>query len=188
MPMSESLRSIQVFVATYEERSFTAAAKREHATQSGVSQHVRKLEERLGAKLFSRDRGHVVPTPAGEAYYERSVELLRLASAASSVVSRFRGSLTGELVAGLLPTMTRSALAPAPPRPGAAQGSGVVAAGRARAAEHAPQEHRNLSRRQWPPVRAGARARRDARHARLRLPLGLGDDPARHHDGHRHRA
>jgi LysR family nitrogen assimilation transcriptional regulator len=113
MPMSESLRSIQVFVATYEERSFTAAAKREHATQSGVSQHVRKLEERLGAKLFSRDRGRVVPTPAGEAYYERSVELLRLASAASSAVSRFRGSLTGELVAGLMPTMTRSALAPA---------------------------------------------------------------------------
>ena len=113
MPMSESLRSIQVFVATYEERSFTAAAKREHATQSGVSQHVRKLEERLGAKLFSRDRGRVVPTPAGEAYYERSVELLRLASAAHSAVSRFRGSLTGELVAGLMPTMTRSALAPA---------------------------------------------------------------------------
>jgi LysR family transcriptional regulator, nitrogen assimilation regulatory protein len=113
MPMSESLRSIQVFVATYEERSFTAAAKREHATQSGVSQHVRKLEGRLGAKLFSRDRGRVVPTPAGDAYYERSVELLRLASAASSAVSRFRGSLTGELVAGLMPTMTRSALAPA---------------------------------------------------------------------------
>jgi DNA-binding transcriptional LysR family regulator len=113
MPMSESLRSIQVFVATYEERSFTAAAKREHATQSGVSQHVRKLEERLGAKLFSRDRGRVVPTPAGDAYYERSVELLRLASAASSAVSRFGGSLTGELVAGLMPTMTRFALAPA---------------------------------------------------------------------------
>ena len=67
--MPESLRSIQVFVAAYEERSFTAAA-REHATQSGVSQHVRKLEERLGAKLFSRDRGRRADA-AGEAYYER---------------------------------------------------------------------------------------------------------------------
>src|SRR5918999_425026 len=87
MPMSESLRSIQVFVATYEERSFTAAAKREHATQSGVSQHVRKLEDRLGVKLFSRDR-------------ERAVGL-------------FGDGLTGEIVVGLMPTMTRSALAPA---------------------------------------------------------------------------
>ena len=111
--MSEGFRSIQVFVATYEERSFTAAAKREHATQSGVSQHIRKLEDRLGAKLFSRDRGRVVPTPAGDAYYERCVELLRLAHAADSAVSSFRGGLTGEIVVGLMPTMTRSALAPA---------------------------------------------------------------------------
>lgn len=111
--MSESLRSIQVFVATYEERSFTAAANREHATQSGVSQHVRKLEDRLGVKLFSRDRGRIVPTPAGDAYYERCVELLRVANAADSAVSRFGTGLTGEIFVGLMPTMTRSALAPA---------------------------------------------------------------------------
>jgi DNA-binding transcriptional LysR family regulator len=113
MKMPESLRSIQVFVATYEERSFTAAAKREHATQSGVSQHIRKLEDRLGAKLFSRDRGRVLPTPAADAYYERCVELLRLAHAADNAVSRFAAGLTGEIVVGLMPTMTRSALAPA---------------------------------------------------------------------------
>ncbi len=45
-PMSQSIRDIRVFVAAYEEGSFTAAAARENATQSGVSQHVRKLEER----------------------------------------------------------------------------------------------------------------------------------------------
>ena len=35
--MTESLRDIRIFVAAYEERSFTVAAVREHATQSGVS-------------------------------------------------------------------------------------------------------------------------------------------------------
>jgi DNA-binding transcriptional LysR family regulator len=113
MSMPENLRSIEVFVATYEERSFTAAAKREHATQSGVSQHVRKLEDRLGVKLFSRDRGQVAPTPVGDAYYRHCVELLRLANAADSAVSRFGKGLTGEIFVGLMPTMTRSALAPA---------------------------------------------------------------------------
>ena len=58
--MSESLRDIRIFVAAYEERSFTAAAIREHATQSGVSQHIRKLEEGFRVKLFSRDRKSVV--------------------------------------------------------------------------------------------------------------------------------
>jgi DNA-binding transcriptional LysR family regulator len=110
--MADSLRSIKVFVATYEERSFTAAAKREHATQSGVSQHIRKLEERLGASLFSRDRGRVVPTPAGDAYYGRCVEMLRLARSAEAAIGRFGTGLTGEIFIGLMPTMTRSALAP----------------------------------------------------------------------------
>jgi LysR family nitrogen assimilation transcriptional regulator len=110
--MADSLRSIKVFVATYEERSFTVAAKREHATQSGVSQHIRKLEERLGARLFARDRGRVVPTPAGDAYYGRCVEMLRLARSADTAVERFGKGLTGEIFIGLMPTMTRSALAP----------------------------------------------------------------------------
>jgi DNA-binding transcriptional LysR family regulator len=111
--MSDHLRNVKLFVAAYEERSFTAAAKREHATQSGVSQHIGKLEERLGAKLFTRNRGRVVPTPAGDTYYAQCVELLRLAESAEAAVGRFGRGLTGEIFVGLMPTMTRSALAPA---------------------------------------------------------------------------
>jgi LysR family transcriptional regulator, nitrogen assimilation regulatory protein len=111
--LSESLKDIRLFVAVYEERSFTAAAEREHATQSGVSQHVRKLEDRFGARLFTRDRGTVSPTPAGESYYRRCVELLRAYQAAESSVRSYAGGLTGEIAVGLMPTMTRCALTPA---------------------------------------------------------------------------
>jgi len=62
----ESLRDIRIFLAAYEERSFTAAAIHEHATQSGVSQHIRKLEEGFRVKLFSRAKGQVSPTPAAD--------------------------------------------------------------------------------------------------------------------------
>jgi hypothetical protein len=64
--VTESLRDIRIFVAAYEERSFTAAAVRERATQSGVSQHIRKLEEGFRVKLFNREKGshrHRPPTP-----------------------------------------------------------------------------------------------------------------------------
>lgn len=111
--MPDNLRSIEFFTAAYEERSFTLAARRENATQSGVSQHIRKLEERLGAKLFFRDRSRVTPTPAGTAYYERCVELLRLLKAADGLASGFGKGVTGQIFIGLMPTMTRSALAPA---------------------------------------------------------------------------
>jgi LysR family nitrogen assimilation transcriptional regulator len=111
--LSENLKDIRLFVAVYEERSFTTAAEREHATQSGVSQHIRKLEDRFGARLFSRDRGTVTPTPAGDSYYRRCVDLLRAYQAADYSVRSFAGGLTGEIAVGLMPTMTRCALAPA---------------------------------------------------------------------------
>ena len=111
--MSSSLRDIFLFVAAYEERSFTAAARREHATQSGVSQHIRKLEDALDARLFTRDKGRVVPTPAGDSYYRHCIELLNIHAKATSSVQKQGTGLAGNIVVGLMPTMTRCVLAPA---------------------------------------------------------------------------
>ncbi len=111
--MNGSLRDIRLFVAAYEERSFTAAARREHATQSGVSQHMRKLEDSLRAKLFARDRGRVVPTPAGDSYYRHCIELLNTYAKATTAVRQHGAGLAGSIVVGLMPTMTRCVMAPA---------------------------------------------------------------------------
>lgn len=110
--MSGSLRDIRLFVAAYEERSFTAAAHREHATQSGVSQHIRKLEAGLRVQLFSRDKGHVAPTPAGDSYYHRCIDVLRAHETATATAKSFATGLDGAIVLGLMPTMTRCMLAP----------------------------------------------------------------------------
>jgi len=111
--MLESLRDIRLFVAVYEERSFTAAAERENATQSGVSQHIRKIEDRFGVRLFSRGNGAVLPTPAGDSYYRHCIDVLRSNEAASRALMTFGAGLDGEIRVGLMPTMTRCALAPA---------------------------------------------------------------------------
>jgi DNA-binding transcriptional LysR family regulator len=109
---SGSFREIRLFVAAYEERSFTAAARRENATQSGVSQHIRKLEDGLAVKLFVRDKGRVVPTPAGDSYYRHCIQLLHTHVEAINAVRRHGDGLEGNIVIGLMPTMTRCALAP----------------------------------------------------------------------------
>jgi DNA-binding transcriptional LysR family regulator len=111
--MVETLRDIRLFVAAYEERSFTSAAQREHATQSGVSQHIRKLEERAGLRLFSRSGGKVTPTPAADLFYRRCIEVLRTHDAARKSLRPFCQGIQGEVTFGLMPTMTRCALAPA---------------------------------------------------------------------------
>src|SRR5688572_25586588 len=91
------LRDMQLFVAAYETQSFTAAALRERATQSGVSQHVRALEESLGVKLFSRQGGRVAPTPAGNRFYESCVEVLRAHAAAGRSVSEYGKGVDGNI-------------------------------------------------------------------------------------------
>ncbi|QLC26409.1 LysR family transcriptional regulator [Parasphingopyxis algicola] len=107
------MRDIRLFVAAYEERSFTAAAQRENATQSGVSQHIRKLEDRHGVKLFRRETGRVIPTLAAKVFYEHCVELLRIRASAENDLQRFEGGPVGEIVVGVMPTISSHVLAPA---------------------------------------------------------------------------
>jgi len=111
--MTESLKNIALFVAAFEERSFTSAANREHATQSGVSQHIRKLEDRLGVSLFTRSGGRIRPTPAAEAYYQRCIAVMRAHAEAAATMTPFASGLSGEIRVGLIPITTRSALSPA---------------------------------------------------------------------------
>jgi DNA-binding transcriptional LysR family regulator len=111
--MRQTTRSIQLFVAAYEELSFTVAAHRENATQSGVSQHVSDLEDSLGVKLFTRGVGSVQPTPAGTAYYSACIEFLNAHERTVRAVKPFQGSREGEITVGMTPVMTRAVLAPA---------------------------------------------------------------------------
>ena len=95
-----------------EEGSFTRAATRENATQSGISQHVASAERMLGVKLFERRANGVRPTPAGLLYYKRCVEAVGQIESAHEEVRGFASLISGELRIGLIPTLTRAALAP----------------------------------------------------------------------------
>ena len=113
MGSTVSLRQIRAVVAVCEEGSFTRAAERENATQSGISQHVAAVERAMGVKLFERSTSGVKPTPAGLRYYRRCVEAVGTLDAASEEMRALAGRVTGNLRVGLMPTFTRAALAPA---------------------------------------------------------------------------
>src|ERR1700735_649219 len=108
-----ALRQIRAIIAVCEEGSFTAAAARENATQSGISQHVAAVERELGVKLFERSARGVKPTPAGQRYYKHCIEAVGQIAKANADVRAFATRVTGDLRIGLIPTLTRAALAPA---------------------------------------------------------------------------
>ena len=107
-----ALRQIQAVIAVCEEGSFTRAAMRENATQSGISQHVAAVERTLGVKLFERSAAGVKPTPAGLRYYRRCVEAVGQIESANEDVRKFANLVSGDLRIGLIPTLTRAVLAP----------------------------------------------------------------------------
>lgn len=106
------LRQIRAVIAVCEEGSFTRAAERENATQSGISQHVAAVERVLGVKLFERAAGGVTATPAGLRYYKRCVEAVGTLDQAAEEARALSEQVTGELRIGLMPTFTRAVLAP----------------------------------------------------------------------------
>lgn len=108
-----NLRQIRAFVAVVEEGSFTRAAARENATQSGISQHVAALEGWLGAALVERTPQGAQPTAAGRLYYRRAVEVLAALDQGRAEVAAAQHALSGPVRAGIMPSFTRAALAPA---------------------------------------------------------------------------
>ena len=54
-----------------------------------------------------------MPTPAGDSYYRHCIELLNTYAKATSAAQRHGSGLAGNIVVGLMPTMTRCVLAPA---------------------------------------------------------------------------
>src|SRR5579884_1327283 len=106
------LRQVRAVIAVCEEGSFTRAAARENATQSGISQHVAAAERALGVKLFERTPSGVTPTPAGLRYYKRCVEAVGALDQAAEEARSLGRQVTGDLRIGLMPTFTRAVLAP----------------------------------------------------------------------------
>lgn len=104
------------FVAVAETRHFTRAAERVHVSQPSLSQQIKALENELGAELFSRARGNITLTDAGEALLPLARRILADADTARIEVQelaqlrrgRVRLGATPSLCTGLLPDVLRA--------------------------------------------------------------------------------
>jgi len=67
---------LRSFCTLAEVGHFTRTAERLYMTQSGVSQHVRKLEEQLGRPLLIRQGKQFTLTDAGERLYREAREII----------------------------------------------------------------------------------------------------------------
>ena len=88
MSASLSPELLRSFLAVAEAGSFSAAARTVNLTQSAVSLHIKRLEERLGRKLFERTSRSVKLTAQGGALVPYARRLLRLQEVAEAAIGR----------------------------------------------------------------------------------------------------
>ena len=93
------LDQLQSFCAIADCGSFTAAARRVNKTQSAVSMQIKRLEERLGHALLSRDGRSVSLTNHGEELYARARRMLRINAEIMDLFSD--GDLSGSIRFGV---------------------------------------------------------------------------------------
>lgn len=82
--MTPSLKQLRYFVEIVDAGSFSLAAERLFIAQSALSRQIRDMETMLQVELLERKARHVVPTSAGQAFYESARRILAdLAEAAA---------------------------------------------------------------------------------------------------------
>ncbi|HEY1082679.1 MAG TPA: LysR substrate-binding domain-containing protein [Prosthecobacter sp.] len=109
--MDYSLRELECFIAVAEELSFTRAARRLHLAQPPLSRHIRTLEEKLGAALFSREARRVSLTGAGNVFYEEIRHIPRALARAGESVRRSAAGETTRLRLGFVSAVMNEELA-----------------------------------------------------------------------------
>jgi DNA-binding transcriptional LysR family regulator len=99
------LQQLSSFVAVAEVRHFTRAAETLRVAQPSLSKQIRTLEAELGAPLFSRARGNIALTPAGEALLPLARRILADVETARREVQDLTGLRRGRVRLGATPSL-----------------------------------------------------------------------------------
>lgn len=103
---------LKAFVAVVERASFARAAEHLGLSPSALSQTIRQLEDRLGARLLNRTTRSVAPTAPGEQLYSRIAPLFRDMADAVAEASAAAGQTSGTLRINTLGMAARQIIAP----------------------------------------------------------------------------
>jgi len=93
----DRVTSMTAFATVVNSGSFAAAAHRLNMSPAMVTNHVRALEERLGARLLNRTTRKLSLTEAGKSYFDQCALILAQIEAADSSVSELQAAPRGTL-------------------------------------------------------------------------------------------
>lgn len=96
-----NLNYLRIFETVYRTKSMTVAADELFLTQSGVSQHIKALEEALDVKLFDRIKKQIIPTEKAKTLYALSFKVLQDIEDGLNEIQSKSSELSGTVKIGL---------------------------------------------------------------------------------------
>ncbi|MEV7512226.1 LysR family transcriptional regulator [Streptomyces sp. NPDC091201] len=96
------IHQLRYFAAIVDEGTFTAAARRLHVSQSGISTQVAKLESELGQQLLDRSGRRIRLTAAGEAVLPLAKNALATVEAITHTAAEFAEAVRGRVRLGMI--------------------------------------------------------------------------------------
>lgn len=96
-----NLNHLRIFEAVFRTGSMTQAAQEMYLTQSGISQHIKSLEDALSLQLFDRIKQKLLPTEDGKKLYAKILPQLKNLEDALREVTKKDDVLRGEVSIGM---------------------------------------------------------------------------------------
>lgn len=107
-----NLGDLEVFASVAASGSMSLAAKELGLSPAVISKRVKRLEEKLGARLFQRTTRQISLTEAGSGFYQRVLAVLEDLEEAEDFVSGRSNNLTGALKVSASTSFGRMHIAP----------------------------------------------------------------------------
>lgn len=109
----ENWDDLRIVLSVARTDSFAGAARRLGVNESTVARRLRQAENRLGAQLFHRNSGKLVPTDAGQVLVSHAEAIELQAQSAHSKISGLDQRAAGTVRITAVPLLTNRILAPA---------------------------------------------------------------------------
>jgi len=109
----DKLAAMQVFVKVVETGALSAAGRALGLAPPSISRRISELEDFLGVRLLQRTTRSLSLTEAGEAYYERSRQIVQAVEEANLSVTEIRADPSGTLRITVSASVARLHIAPA---------------------------------------------------------------------------
>ncbi|WP_438730423.1 LysR substrate-binding domain-containing protein [Parasphingorhabdus sp. DH2-15] len=93
----DRIQALEVFVAVAEARSFIGGARNTGLSAPSITRGINSLEERLGARLFTRTTRRLRLTDVGQAYLEDARQILEHLQAANDAAAGAATNPVGQL-------------------------------------------------------------------------------------------